>query len=208
MGHKPVATKANLTLIARPEAYFHELVTTALGNQRVQTQPETEFYLVNLLNQFMSADNLYSRDSEGHLKEAPVALMVKEAIDEPSPESQRLLFRHVGDVCLYVAGFFHESISRKLVDLDYYINMGGTAYMRVAERADPPSFRDVYAELSKKFGTFVSVLGEVSEKTTPRTEKDLLRMYERWVATKSDRLAKTLQSEGILPGDPGKKGIQ
>ena len=200
---------ASLTLVTRPDAYFHELVTNALGNQRVSAQPETEFYLVNLLNQFITSDSLYERDSEGHVKEAPLALMVKEAIEEPSPESQGLLFRRVGDVCLYVAGFFHESLSRKLVDLDYYINVGGSAYLRVAERADPPSFREVYAELSKKFGTFVNVLGEVSEKTTPRSsEKDLLRIYERWVATKSDRLAKTLQSAGIIPNDRTKKDWQ
>ncbi len=206
---KAKRSQTDLTLVAAPEVYFHELVTTALGNQKVRTQPETEFYLVNLLKQFITSENLYARDAEGHLIEEPLAMMIKEASEEPSPDNQRLLFRKVGDVCLYVAGFFHESLSRKLVDLDYYINIGGTAYLRVADRNAPPSFRDLYGELAQRFGTFVNVLGEVSEKTTPRTtERDLLKIYERWVATKNDRLAKTLQSAGILPTDQSKKGVQ
>ncbi len=52
---------------------------------------------------------------------------------------------------------------------------------------------------------FVEVLAEISEKTTPaKTGADLLRVYERWVATGSERAEKALREAGILPM-PGKK---
>ena len=46
-------SKLNLTLVAQAQDYFRELILEAMGKQRVSTKPETEFYLVNLLNQFM-----------------------------------------------------------------------------------------------------------------------------------------------------------
>ncbi len=64
--------KPTLTLVAQAEGYFHELVTSSLGRQRVTTKPETEFYLVNLLSRFISTESLYQRDGNGTLREEPL----------------------------------------------------------------------------------------------------------------------------------------
>jgi hypothetical protein len=48
----------------------------------------------------------------------------------------------------------------------------------------------------------------VSCKTTPRSEQDLLRLYELWVRTGSDRAAKALQEAGIQPNSTFKKDWQ
>jgi hypothetical protein len=202
------ADKRHLTLVAQPQEYFRELVTDALGKQKVSTKPETEFYLVNLLNQFINTDRLYTRDGEGGVKDEPLALMIKEAIEQPEKRNQTVLFRHVGDVSLYKAGFFQDSLNRKMVDIDYYIGMGGTAYQQVAARAEEEVMRALYQELADKFGAFVEVLATISDRTTPRTEKDLLRLYDLWLRTKSERAAKALQEAGILPNDTFKKDWQ
>jgi len=200
--------KPNLTLIAQPQEYFRELITEALEHQKLSTQPETEFYLVNLLNQFITTDKLYTKDADGTFREEPLVLMVKEALEQPQPEAQRSLFRHVGDVSLYVAGFFQDSLNRKLVDVDYYIDLGGNAYQQVAARAEESMMRAIYQELASKFGSFVEVLAEVSDKTSQKSEKDLLRLYELWVRTRSERAAKALQEAGILPNETIKKNLQ
>jgi hypothetical protein len=180
-----------------------------MGRQKVSAQPETEFYLVNLLNQFIKTDRLYMRDADGSAREEPLALMVKEALEEQSTAAQTQRFKHIGDVSLYVGGYFQDSLNRKLVDVDYYIDMGGAAYQRVAARtAEEEILRAVYEELAAKFAAFVEVFADVSEKTTPRTEKDLLRLYELWVRTRSERAAKALQEAGILPNDTIKKDWQ
>jgi hypothetical protein len=206
---KKSSNKINsLTLVSQPQDYFRELVLEALNSQKLTPQPETEFYLVNLLNQFITTDRLYPRDADGAIRQEPLALMVKEALEQQQPRAQSVLFRHIGDVSLYVGGFFQDSLTRKLVDVDYYIDMGGAAYQQVAARPDEEVLRGVYAELADKFGSFVEVFAKVSEKTTPRTEKDLLRMYELWVRTRSERAAKALQEAGILPNDNVKKDLQ
>jgi hypothetical protein len=104
-------------------------------------------------------------------------------------------------VSLYVAGFFQDSLNRKLVDVDYYIGMGGAAYQQVAVRTYEDTLRDLYLELADKFGAFVDVLAEVSDKTSQRTEKDILRLYELWLKTRSERAAKALQEAGIVPNE-------
>lgn len=197
-----------LSLVAQPQEFFHELVTGALERQHIRAQPEVEFYLVNLLNQFMTTDRLFRRDAEGAPREEPLVLQLKEAIETPQVPAQRALFRRIGDVSLYTAGFFQESLNRKLVDVDYYIEMGGTAYQQVAARADETHLRGLYQELAQRFAALVDVLAEISDLTTPRTERDLLRLYDNWVRTGSERAAKALQDAGIIPPVPGKKPLQ
>lgn len=203
-----MSEQSKLTLVAHPDGYFHELVTEALGHQRIEARPETEFYLVKLLSRFISSESLFSRDAEGNLRDEPLALMIQEAIEQPVVETQRSLFRHVGDVSLYTAGYFQDSLNRKLVDVDYYIGVGGSAYQQVAARAEENLLKSIYSELSEKFGAFVEVLAEISDKTCPKSEKDLLRAYELWVRTRSERAAKVLQEAGILPNSTVKKNLQ
>jgi len=203
-----MSDQSGLKLVTQPQDFFRELVTDALGRQKVSTKPETEFYLVNLLNHFMKTDRLYQTDGSGALKQEPLAFMIKEASEEASGEAKSAMFRHIGDVSLYTAGYFQESLTRKMVDVDYYIDMGHTAYKQVASRTEEEILRSIYKELADKFASFVEVLADVSDKTTPRSEKDLLRLYEHWVRTRSDRAARALQEAGILPNGTVKKDYQ
>lgn len=197
----------NLALVTETDEYFRELVQQALSKQKIKTQPETEMYLVNLLGQFITTETLFVRDGEGNLKDEPLVMKLKEAIETPEPTAQKLLFRQIGDVSLYTAGYFQESLNRKLVDVDYYIQMGGNAYKNVASRAE--EMKKVFAELATRFATFVDVLAEVSSVTTPKnSEQDLLRLYELWVSTKSERAEKALKAAGIIPVDGTKKDMQ
>jgi len=200
--------KANLSLVVEPEEYFHELVTHALEKQRLRPQAETEFYLVQLLKRFISADNLYQKNEDGSLKQEPLALMIKEALETSESRVQLSMFRHIGDVSLYTAGFFQDSLSRKIVDVDYYIGVGGSAYQRVAVQQDERKLRGIYQELAEKFSAFVDVLARISDLTGGKTEKDLLRIYETWVKTGSDRAAQALQEAGIVPNATVKKDWQ
>jgi hypothetical protein len=200
--------KAELTLVSQPQDFFRELVTGALGKHQIEVAPETEFYLVNLLGQFITTDRLYAKNEQGAVREEPLALMLKEALEHPQPQTQFKMFRHIGDVSLYVGGFFQQSLNRKVVDVDYYIEIGGRAYRLVASRSDENVHRNLYEELAAKFKALIDVLAEVSDRTQPKTEKDLLRLYDLWVRTRSDRAAKALKEAGILPNDTVKKDWQ
>jgi hypothetical protein len=197
-----------LRLVTETKEFFYELIRDALGSQRLAVQPETEFYLVHLMERFMTTDSLFPRSGDGSAKEESLALMMLDAFDRVAPEQQRSIFRHVGDFSLYVAGFFQDSLNRKVVDLDYYIGMGGAAYRAAAQREESQQKQRVYGELSKKFPKFVDVLAFVSDRTTPKSQTDLLRMYDVWVRTRSERAARALQEAGIIPSQSAKKTVQ
>jgi hypothetical protein len=69
---------------------------------------------------------------------------------------------------------------------------------------------DLFGELADKFGVFVDVVAEVADATIAmgnESPKGLLKMYERWLKTGSERLASALTSRGMMP-TRGAKGIQ
>jgi hypothetical protein len=97
-----------------------------------------------------------------------------------------------------VSGFFADSLRRKLVDVDYYANIGGVAYQALS-RHETDTLSPVFAELAAKFIAFVDVLTEVSERSSCASNMDLLRLYERWLKTGSRHSGQLLVERGVVP---------
>jgi hypothetical protein len=170
--------------------FFQEAVSEAMRNQGVDTSPITESYLVNLLGEFLT--HPITNDALG-VKLAASTLA--------SPEERIRQLKDVGDTSLYVTGFFSDSLARRLLDVDYYIQMGGTAYGQLARHyRDRPEFSDVYFELGINFPRFVDVLAEVSETSQLTTNTGVVQLYERWLRTGSEWIARRLRQRGVIPG--------
>ena len=104
----------------------------------------------------------------------------------------------MGDLSLFISGFFADSLTRSLVDVDYYIQLGECAYGSLARRGDP-ALGDVFDELAVKFSVCVDVLAEVSERSALASNSDVLRLYEKWLRTRSQRSGDLLVERGIVP---------
>ena len=113
--------------------------------------------------------------------------------------AQREGLRSVGDASLFVAGFFSDSLHRRLVDSDYYIALGANAYGRLAGD-DHDAFADVFGEMADKFVPLVDVLAEISDRASLRSNRELLRLYDRWLRTGSRRDESLLAERGLVPG--------
>jgi hypothetical protein len=170
--------------------YFKELVDGALAHQGIVAGELTAFYVVQLLAGFLQRP----ADDES---DAPLALRLARAL-EAGGMSQRASLRQIGDDSLFISGFFSESLSRKLVDVDYYVSIGGVAYTALS-RNETDAFSPVFAELADKFVGFVDVLSEVSERSHFGTNRDLLRLYEKWLRTGSRRSGQLLVEQGVVP---------
>lgn len=181
--------------------FFSDLLAKAIENQRARVQPFTELYLVNLLHEFLMSEALYVQSDDGSWQQKPLAFLLKEALEEPGPARVHLL-RRLGDTSLFVSGFFPDSLSRRsnLVDVDYYIAMGGRAYDAVGVLAarHARAEKTLWDELSSSFRLLVDLLNEVSERTLASTNAGLVRLYERWMKTGSDRLATLLVKQGVV----------
>jgi hypothetical protein len=168
--------------------YFKELVEAAMTHQRIVAGELTAFYVVQLLAGFLHRQ---AEDDES------LALRLVRAL-ESGGARQRATLREIGDVSLFISGFFSDSFRRKVVDLDYYVNIGGHAYTALS-RHEADTFSPVFAELADKFVDFVDVLSEVSERSSCGSNTDLLRLYERWLKTGSSRSGQLLVERGVVP---------
>jgi hypothetical protein len=168
--------------------YFKELVEAAMMHQRFVAGELTAFYVVQLLAGFLR------RRAED---DQPLAFRLVHAL-ESSGARQRATLREIGDVSLFISGFFSDSLRRKLVDLDYYVHIGGYAYTALS-RHEADTFSPVFAELADKFVDFVDVLSEVSERSACASNTDLLRLYERWLKIGSPRSGRLLIERGLVP---------
>jgi len=178
--------------------FFRELLTLAIENQRTRVQQATELYLANLLSGFLQTESLLVRDEEGTLDRKPLALMLKDALEEEGVARAQAL-RRLGDTSLFVSGMFSESLSSSLVDVGYAIAMGSRAYDALGDVAERHGrgARSLWDELSEKFSQLVEVLNEVSDRTLSSSNAGLLRIYERWMRTGSARIATLLAEHGV-----------
>ena len=191
--------------VANLREFFRDELHGALEKQQVPFEDQTEYYVVNLLTLFSRSEALYEKTSEGtRLK--PLVVMLSEALEAPSSEDRIRGLQRLGDVSLFIAGFFAQSFARKLIDIDYHIAMGGRAYATLAETMSRGRGRvlgKVFNELAQKFQPMVDALNEVSEISYQHTDKDILRLYEVWLKTGSRRCFDLLKRLGVNPTAAG-----
>lgn len=193
----------DLTLAASVDEFFHEVVTEALEAVDLDASEPASWYLVGLLGEFTRA----------RLTDEPLGMKLAQPGEDPSERVRNL--KQVGDTSLYVAGFFAESLTRSLVDIDYYVGIGQSAYSQLARSlGNAPraqrSITEVYEELAAKFPRFVDVLAAVRKRVsilelgqTP----DIGRLYEIWLRTRDEWVEQKLKEAGLLV-DPGTRVIQ
>jgi hypothetical protein len=192
----------SLVAVSSLREFFRDAFHAATERQNLEIEEQSEQYVVNLLTMFSRADALYEKTPEG-LRIRPLAHMLAEALDAPSAAARQRALQRLGDVSLFIAGFFARSFARKLVDIDYHIAMGGNAYGSLADSmqrsAASRSISTIYAELAHKFQGLVDALNEVSEMAYVHTDADILRLYEIWMKTGSPRAHGLLSRLGVQP---------
>jgi hypothetical protein len=201
----------SLVAVSSLREFFRDAFHEATERQNLEIEEQSEQYVVNLLTMFSRADALYEKTPEG-LRIRPLAHMLAEALDAPSAAARQRALQRLGDVSLFIAGFFARSFARKLVDIDYHIAMGGNAYGSLADSmqrsASSRAIGAIYAELAQKFQRLVDALNEVSEMSYVHTDADILRLYEIWMKTGSARAHGLLNRLGVRPVRQGGLGVR
>lgn len=188
--------------------YFKEAVEDATDRLNVEISDHTEFYVVDLLSRYASIKTLTS--TELVLEEKTFAELFLESY-ELKTEGRARILKYIGDTTLFLTGFFSDSFQRSIVDVDYYASLGQTSYRNLldllAARVVQWGLEEVFDELSGKFFQLMDVLAEVSESSGPQHAADLLRIYERWLRTRSRRDENLLRKMGIIPTETSPPSI-
>jgi hypothetical protein len=187
--------------------FFHEAVEDAMKARRVEATDGATRYLVGLLT-----DYAHPAEEAGNALERPLTLQLDEALHELDPGERFQRLRVLGDGVLYGCGFFGDHFEARGVDPKYLHGLGTRAYgaassiLRLGQDDTQP---DLFQELASRFAVFVDVVAEVADATiamSSASSKGLLRAYERWLKTGSERLATALTSQGMVP-TRGTKGV-
>lgn len=200
--------------------FFSDAVTEAMRSRGVTASDGAKSYVVGMLSELAKPGSPIERTLE-----QPLTLLLNEALTTPEVGERFERLRVLGDGVLYSSGFFADHFEARGVDTGYIIGIGRTAYENAgsiimgrvpeAELNGPVSGAsgrsiDIFKELSQHFARFVEVIGEVANATIARgvaSSKGLIKLYERWLKTRSDSLAEALSSHGFVTAGGTRGGI-
>jgi len=170
--------------------------------QHFEATEAAEFYLAGLLADYAKPDRL-----EAEALDRPLTLLLDEALHTAGRERFERL-RSLGDGVLYTSGFFADHLSTRGVELRYVRALGARAYDSAAamlrqSAGDGSGAPDVFRELADNFAMFAEVVSRVADvlqaNSAHNSNRQVVRLYERWVKTGSAPLAVALAGRGLTP---------
>lgn len=185
--------------------FFQDIVDESVRARNVSATDGARTYLVSLL-----ADFAKPRGTGEEALDRPLTFLLDEAMHTPDLGNRFERLRTLGDGVLYTTGFFAGHFESRGVDPEYVIGIGRTAYKNAGSLLRPGSSNDVeqsaseidlFGELADKFAEFVAVIADVADSTVAKSSgdsKSLLRLYERWLKTRSERLGDALSAQGFV----------
>lgn len=189
--------------------FFEEVVGGAMKSKGIQASEGAKSYVVALLAELAKPGSPVERTLE-----RPLTLLLDEALHTNERGERFEKLRTLGDGVLYSSGFFADHFEARGVDTKYVISIGRTAYesagsLIVPEKSSSGGL-DIFQELASEFAAFVSVISEIANATLARgaaTSRGIVKLYERWLKTRSDTLADALSSHGFVAPRGGGGGI-
>ena len=158
-------TGQKIKLDLNPMEFFRKQVLTFSEKHKVVLTKDLEFYVVNLLCQFVNPSSYLEVEEEIDFLDTPLVLVLKKAL-EAAPDRQIHLYKLLGDTSLYLGGVFEESLAKKSITKEYVITMGSQAYANVAELMKTQKldadFRGLYASLASSFPDIMKIISSFS----------------------------------------------
>ncbi len=191
-------TNPKIDVAPNIDGFFEQAVHDAVRVQRVDATQAAQHYLALLLGDFARGSQLAASIDQ------PLMFQLGDALAATGAERFTRLQR-IGDGVLYALGFFGDAFTKRGADPHYAMSIGSSAYGHAAamlKLSGGGGAPDVFGELADRFDRFVAVVSEVADGVLATNADDVtsvLRLYNRWEKTHSDRLATELAHLGVCP---------
>ena len=180
---KPTCLKVDLD-------FFKVLVLEGLNQSGVQVSSLVKDYLIKLLQFYIFSDHLFLEiSSSGKKRVKTLAEMYLNSC--ASTVNMKSSLKELGDTSLYISGFFRESLKKKLISVNYYIEMGQQAYETLADLYS----QELFKEMSARFKDLTFVLFYIQKHQS--SEPYVMSLMDRYLDTGCYKSAKALNKEGI-----------
>jgi hypothetical protein len=124
------------------------------------------YYSSDVLDKFALSEAFFET-SDGKVREKILGTKLLEAT-QFSREEQRKVYKEVGDMSLLVCGYFSESVNKKIVDTQYYAQLGKMAYSHLNNVSptffDIPSFYGMVATCFESLTALMSIMATKDRK--------------------------------------------
>ena len=174
--------------------YFKERLSEHAQRLRPPPHEDTCWYIGNLLERFGRSDHFFVY-REGGLHLRPLALLYGDALEAPSERERCLLLQQLGDMALFLGALFPERFTRRGIQQDYIVGMGGGAYDYLAGAAR--ANRHIFAELANTFTRMLELVADACSRECQLGAEDIIRLYQRWLRTGDPRVGNQLAALGI-----------
>lgn len=191
---------SGIDLAANLQDFFDREIRDTIDRHRIDGEDDTVWYLTQLLCTYSRSSRFFDRGQGCAGTLTPLAFYYRAAVEASSDWERRQHLQRLGDVALFISSLFSGSLSRKPVDVDYYISMGESAYGALAD-AGPRSTRDraladIFSDLATRFAAYVAALSEIP--TRPVSSDSLMQQVLEWERTGQPELARQLRRQGVF----------
>jgi len=175
-------------------SYFSKRLNRYARRFRPPPHEDTCWYLGSLLERFGRSEQLFTYQDE-RLMLRPLALLYADAIEATNDRERCLLLQQLGDMALFLGALFPERFTRRGLQQDYFVGMGGSAYDYLADNAS--SNRHIFAELAQTFTRMLEMVANACSRSQRLTTEGVLALYQRWLISRDPVIASQLQALGI-----------
>jgi hypothetical protein len=182
----------SIQIVSGFKEHFLDLVEQASEQLKVKPLPVVRDYIVDVLEYHVLTAHLFPKQN------TTLAELWLEAQNSKDTIQQRERLKALGDKALYVSGYFSESLQRKIVDVDYYMQMGELAFGHLSDLSKTETQGRVYRILSEKFPSWVEIIHFVAIKSFPNSDSGVLRLYEQYLKTGSELARTQLVERGVV----------
>ncbi len=178
--------------------WFDTRVDDAVETQALTLPQDVTRYLKQLLVERTKSAQAFRHD-------APQTLAELHLRASGSPPGQAIgLYKQLGDRALYIGGYFHDSLDRKTVGVDYYADMGESAYTRLAGLCrvgwtEPGPLASLFGDMAQAFRDCLQVLKSIGGRDRGDDLEDLVALAQRWLLTQDAAVERLLLERGALP---------
>lgn len=167
MHEKKIILETNL------KGYFFDGLNS-LNKKSLCPVPESViYYSSDVLDKFALSHNFFEI-SEGKVREKILGMKLLEA-SQLTREEQRKAYKEVGDMALLVCGYFVESTQKKLVDAQYYAQLGKMAYGHL--NSVTPTFLDIpcfYGMIATCFESLTTLMSLLASQSRTGFEQNII----------------------------------